>query len=399
MLRRPHLLFRKPTSQERKLDPAARSKPPFLTFSQLPKWYQDNPYILTRYRPVSDSYHACIHSLTYLHNETLNIYTHLLPALVLALLLPTLQLHISRTSPSAPWTDRIILTLTPLAALATFSLSTTYHVLMNHSPFISASCLLADYSGILLLILASFVSGIYVGFYDSAFHQRLYFCMIGALVLVSCLLVLHPGLQGPVYRARRTAAFVATALSGFAPVLHGVVRYGWVVAYEEKGVKWWLVEGAWPQLYSRKQRRDTREKKKERKKKKEKEKRKKEEEKERRKKKEKERRKKRKEKERKKKKNKGKDNEREKKRERENERSMNLSSLTERGRKGEKKKEEKKKRKKNKDEDEEKGKGKEKDREKEREREKKKKEEKEKKKEEEKEKKNFFRKERKGDRW
>ncbi|KAF2109769.1 hemolysin-III related-domain-containing protein [Lophiotrema nucula] len=221
------------------------TKPHLITFDELPKWYQDNPHLETSYRPVSESYQACIYSLTYLHNETVNIYTHLLPAIVLALALPTLQINISSIYAHAPWMDRFMLTLTPMAALATLSLSSTYHTLMNHSPFISASCLLADFTGILLLILASFISGIYVGFYDSAFHQNIYFTMIISLVVVSCLLVLHPRLQGPAYRAHRTTAFILTAASGFAPVFHGIWLYGWHDAYAHYGVKWWLAEGFW----------------------------------------------------------------------------------------------------------------------------------------------------------
>jgi adiponectin receptor len=249
-LRRPHLLFRKQSSQGSKelkddRNTTSQSKPPLVTFEQLPKWYQDNPYIRSGYRPVSNSYNACIYSLSYLHNETVNIYTHLLPAVILAFALPTLQINISRIYRDAPWMDRFMLTLTPMAALATLSLSTTYHTLMNHSPFMSYSCLLADYTGILILILASFITGIYVGFYSSPFHQQVYWGMIVTLIAVSCTLVLHPRLQGPVYRGHRTAAFIATALSGFAPVIHGCYYYGLSEAFWKRGVLWWLAEGFW----------------------------------------------------------------------------------------------------------------------------------------------------------
>ena len=258
-LRRPHLFFRLrsttsgPGSQSREEDHnsndndsnASSQALRLCNFAELPKWYQDNPHILSNYRPVSHSYNVCIQSLGYLHNETVNIYTHLIPAFVLAFALPTLQIHISRIFIDAPWMDRFMLTLTPMACLFTLSLSATYHTLMNHSHGISASCLLLDYTGILALILASFISGIYVGFYESSFHQQLYWGMILILIVTSCLLVLHPRLQGPVYRPHRTAAFILTALSGFAPVLHGIFRYGLAIAFHKRGVKWWLAEGVW----------------------------------------------------------------------------------------------------------------------------------------------------------
>lgn len=254
-IRRPHLLFRRqstqgskpsiPQDQNQDSQGTTSQKTRLCNFDDLPKWYQDNPYIRTGYRPVSNSYHACIHSLTYLHNETINVYTHFLPAAILAFALPTLQLNISRIYVDALWMDRFMLTLTPMAALITLSLSSTYHTMMNHSAVVSAGCLLADYTGILILILASFISGIYVGFYDSTFHRNLYWGMIVALIAVSCLLVLHPRLQGPLYRSHRTAAFIATALSGFAPVIHGCVYHGFEEAFWKRGVMWWLVEGMW----------------------------------------------------------------------------------------------------------------------------------------------------------
>jgi adiponectin receptor len=251
-LKRPHLLFRK-TSQistpkqlgDKNIVTKTERTTHLVTFDRLPNWHQDNKYILTGYRPISNSYHACIHSLTYRHNETLNIYTHLLPGLVLAFLLPTLQLNISRLYAEAPWMDRFILTLTPMAALCTLSLSATYHTLMNHSAVVSASCLLLDYTGILGLVGASFWSGIYVGFYDSAFHRWLYWGMIISLLFLTCVLVMHPRLQGPLYRSHRTAAFILTALSGLVPCVHGCIRYGFAEAVWHRGVMWWLVEGFW----------------------------------------------------------------------------------------------------------------------------------------------------------
>lgn len=252
-LRLPLLLFRKTTKPVRKhghgkdSDDSDYAVPALCTYEELPDWYrhQESPYILGSYRPVSHSCNASFQSLTYLHNESLNIYTHMLPAIALALVLPLLQINISRIYAHAPWMDRFMLTLTPIAALTTLTLSSTYHTLCNHSPFVSASCLLLDFSGILVLILASFISGIYVGFYGHPFEQRLYWAMITILIAVSCLLVLHPRLQGPEYRPHRTAAFVLTTLSGLGPALHGMYVHGIARGFHECGVKWWLAEGFW----------------------------------------------------------------------------------------------------------------------------------------------------------
>lgn len=55
-------------------------KSSLISYEELPVWHQDNPFIRKGYRPISRSTMACLRSLAFLHNETLNIYTHLIPA-------------------------------------------------------------------------------------------------------------------------------------------------------------------------------------------------------------------------------------------------------------------------------------------------------------------------------
>jgi len=251
-LRLPLLLFRKPLKRSRKGsheqnqdEDAAPQR--LLTYNELPDWYRHeaSPFITGQYRPPSNSINLSVQSLLHLHNETANIYTHMVPAIALAFALPLLQINISRIYADAPWTDRFMLTLTPMAALLTLTLSSSYHTLCNHSPFVSTSCLLLDFTGILALILASFLSGIYVGFYNHPFEQRLYWSMITLLIASSALLVLHPALQGAQYRPHRTAAFVLTTLSGLGPTFHGMYVHGVAKGWHECGVKWWVFEGFW----------------------------------------------------------------------------------------------------------------------------------------------------------
>jgi adiponectin receptor len=67
--------------------------------------------------------------------------------------------------------------------------------------------------------------------------------MIITLSLITAILVIHPNLQGLSYRNFRTAAFVATGLSGFAPVGHGLWMYGWEEMWVRSGMPFWLLEG------------------------------------------------------------------------------------------------------------------------------------------------------------
>jgi adiponectin receptor len=52
---------------------------------EVPSWYAHNAFILTGYRPVTKSIPLCLRSLSYLHNETVNIYSNLIPGIFVLL--------------------------------------------------------------------------------------------------------------------------------------------------------------------------------------------------------------------------------------------------------------------------------------------------------------------------
>jgi adiponectin receptor len=51
-------------------------------WDDLPSWQQDNHYIKSGYRPASGSFYKSFASLGYLHNESVNIYSHLIGAVI-----------------------------------------------------------------------------------------------------------------------------------------------------------------------------------------------------------------------------------------------------------------------------------------------------------------------------
>jgi len=56
--------------------------PTLLTYDEIQDWSRDNEFIYTGYRPEKPDYKAIFFSLTYLHNETCNIYTYLIGAIL-----------------------------------------------------------------------------------------------------------------------------------------------------------------------------------------------------------------------------------------------------------------------------------------------------------------------------
>nr|CAG8440764.1 10869_t:CDS:2 [Entrophospora candida] len=56
------------------------------TFSELPNWMKDNSAIIRGYRLPTFSYIKCINSLFYLHNESVNIWSHFVGAMIFLVL-------------------------------------------------------------------------------------------------------------------------------------------------------------------------------------------------------------------------------------------------------------------------------------------------------------------------
>lgn len=245
--RRPKAKLERPRSnsspQTGSPDPLSKAKKSILiTYDDLPDWYRDNRFTRSGYRPASSSWLTCAQSLGHLHNETVNIYTHLIPAVCLLFGQVIVYNALAYAYPESSILDRVVFGCNLGAATVTMTLSAIYHTLMNHSS-LSKLMLRIDYVGILTLILGSFFSGIYVGFYCEPFLRYIYWTMIICLSVTTSALVLHPRLQGLRYRTLRTWAFIATALSGFAPITHGLFLYGWRQMWVRSGMPYYFLEG------------------------------------------------------------------------------------------------------------------------------------------------------------
>jgi adiponectin receptor len=101
-----------------------------LNWNDLAPWRRDihSKYISKGYRPTSTSFLVSFQSLLYIHNETVNIYTHLLPSLFT---IPTaIRLHqiLEPRYKSASIADITGFTCFFLAAAFSFAMSATFHL-------------------------------------------------------------------------------------------------------------------------------------------------------------------------------------------------------------------------------------------------------------------------------
>ena len=116
-------------------------------WSDLPAWLQDNQHIHSGYRPASNSYRKSLASLTHLHNESVNIYTHLVGA-ILALLAGVYAYAALRPrSEQATRQDVRVFACFFGGAVACLGMSAAYHTVANHSEGVARMGNRLDYLG------------------------------------------------------------------------------------------------------------------------------------------------------------------------------------------------------------------------------------------------------------
>lgn len=149
-----------------------------LLWADIDAWQRDNQFIQSGYRPASGSFKRSFASLGYLHNESVNIYTHLLGSILFSVLGAMLYAVIRPRYASATQADVLVFSCFFLGAALCLGMSATYHTICNHSYEVSRIGNKFDYVGIIFLITGSFIPSIFYGFYCYPKLQETYFTMV-----------------------------------------------------------------------------------------------------------------------------------------------------------------------------------------------------------------------------
>lgn len=155
-----------------------KSSSDLLTYEDIPEWYQDNALILRGYRPMSNSIHACFTSLFALHNETVNIYSHLIPGIAFVVAEGLVYRYLHTKYPTATISDYLIFVFFLLTAIICFLTSATYHTFASHSKYVSNLWLRLDFIGIITFILGDFASWIAMVFYCESTLKTVYWAIV-----------------------------------------------------------------------------------------------------------------------------------------------------------------------------------------------------------------------------
>lgn len=110
----------------------------------VPPQYLKAQFILSHYR-VHFSFRTCLESLVRLHNESFNIWTHLLGSFgFLGVYAWVYNEFLSRLA----WFHTVLLTVYMLSVSWLLLCSSSFHCFACHSPFAAHCTALLDYSGI-----------------------------------------------------------------------------------------------------------------------------------------------------------------------------------------------------------------------------------------------------------
>ncbi|KAH8585633.1 mPR-like GPCR protein [Bisporella sp. PMI_857] len=206
-----------------------------LRWNDLLSWQKDNEFILTGYRPVSGSFRKSLTSLQHVHNEIVNIYSHLLGAILFAILPIYVSIRVRNQHSAIQIGDVIGFATFFFGVVLCFSLSASFHIMSNHSEKVAAYWNQFDYLGITILIWGSTVPSVYYGFYCDQNLQKLYWAVVCTIATFT------PKFRHPTFRPYRTAMYAFLGLSSIVFITHGLIIYGWEVQNHRMSLLYMLI--------------------------------------------------------------------------------------------------------------------------------------------------------------
>jgi adiponectin receptor len=255
MVQAPPPKIRRRSTRQKIAKTLQTTKRVLFTFDEVENWQRDNEYLCGKYRIMSGSYRECLHSLLYLHNQTGNIYSHLLGAIVFFTYAFHVYERITTRYATADAYDLLAFGIFIGSAIICFGFSATFHIFGNHSSKVYHTWLLLDLYGIFVLIAGTVYSGTYYGFYCEPVYWIIYstgvrkrqyereyihadMCeKITVIVTAAGTLCSMPRFRTPKWRWARATLFCAIGWSGAFPMTQAAQTFGIEQSHKQMG--WW----------------------------------------------------------------------------------------------------------------------------------------------------------------
>jgi len=166
-------------------------------------------------------------SVFYVHNETVNIWSHIIGVLGFSWWLwATYADKVAAESLA----HRIAFVVSTLVTIGAFASSVVYHTFKCHSPHAYNLCLLFDYSGIIFCVLGVTTSSIYIGYHCFPLPRDLYIGIMALLSLALAVSIVIPLFAPPTFHVNwsdvRTKLLTLFACFGFIPLVHWIYLNG-----------------------------------------------------------------------------------------------------------------------------------------------------------------------------
>ncbi|TVY78554.1 ADIPOR-like receptor SPBC12C2.09c [Lachnellula suecica] len=211
-----------------------------LTWREVEPWQHDNDYILSGYRPSSSSYAMSLRSIWQIHNQTFNIWSHMLGFTVF-LIVAKYQFGMLRNR-DGTYFDFLLFGQFYLGIAFCLTSSSAFHTFFDHSEDVAHSFFLCDLAGIIVLTVASFYPGVYYGFYCEPHTAKAYWTMITVFGTGALIICLHPRFRGRAWHRPRTTMLILLGLSGVLPMTHAALQFGIAQARRQMGWDWYVGE-------------------------------------------------------------------------------------------------------------------------------------------------------------
>lgn len=213
-------------------------------FHEVDEWQQDNHFIRSGYVKGTTSFKECFNSLFYFHNESVNIYTHLLPSIFVMLsILYYINYQLKIYDNYLGIWEKLNFVQFGLALTFCLVMSSTFHSIKSHSYKVCKVGNQLDYFGIIILTTCSLISIMLFSFYDEPFWKFTFIIVFLVLGSICTVLTLHLKFATNHYRPLRTTMFIVFGLSGVLPVLIAIKLYGVDAAIERSSAGWLALEG------------------------------------------------------------------------------------------------------------------------------------------------------------
>ncbi|KAG8158848.1 hypothetical protein KVR01_011291 [Diaporthe batatas] len=215
-----------------------------LLWSDIEEWQQrGSDHIQTGYRRACGNVKGCLLSWTYIHNETVNIWSHILGALVFTSLTALVLTEIPARYHAATAADFAVCSTYFVGVAVCFALSTAFHTLMAHSEAVYLLNMKLDFQGVLILMWAATVPLVYYTFpcEGDRYLRAGYWALISGLAVTCSAVTFLPRFSGPHLGPYRALLFGTFGAGSFAlPIAHGAVRHGLGEEWERVGLGWVL---------------------------------------------------------------------------------------------------------------------------------------------------------------